>query len=315
MKAEAIKNLSLRKAATFCGTFALAAGLSACGGGLNSDSSSIVSKSSLSTYLSGTDIVAELRTQLDTGNLLIAGLDVPITDKHDPTRVLGHIAIQSSFCGSAICTTGSELVLSVNLTQSAKGSSIVNTLPNGTAIPIGGLGGTPIIGIPIKNNAQLYVGISDKVALMGVALPFKEMDNVGKNLPGVNIFQPFGNNGAGGARGIVGIFTGASAGQSGLALFVDLSTVIHKPAEVAPKTLASLDGIRDGVSSSGAALMRSAAALSGAELDVVREASVSLAPNAQPLQLVEVKPSRKMERKLLMRMAQLNNEGAILNVR
>src|SRR3712207_8816951 len=56
-----------------------------------------------------------------------------------------------------------------------------------------------------RSGAKLYVAMTQGVALMGVALPFKALDNVGQYVPGAAIFYPFQ---ASPVNGIIGLFTG-----------------------------------------------------------------------------------------------------------
>lgn len=259
------------------------------GGGIGS----IVNGVQVRTYEMGGDLWGEMKANLSTGALILTGLNLPIIDPKNPGVILGNVAITSGTCGSAFCSA-SDLALSMNISKVLKTGLVSNTLPNGTAIPVGGIGDTAIIALPLKNTgARLYVGLGKNVALLGIAMPFREFDKIGQYVPGVNLFQPFGSE-KDDVRGIVGIFTGAGAGQNGLALFVDLSKALN--------------------ASSGMMAMRSSAL-------GVMAMEASGAPDSSAAGVVksdliwqEIKPSKSKTRSIYRVLNDLNDERARLHL-
>lgn len=264
-----------------------------CGQNGNSGMASMVQNMQIRTYDVNGETYAELTTQLSTGNMILSGVDLPIVDPHHPERIYGHLALRSSFCQAGKICAGNELSIALNVSQITRSDSAalrVNTLPNGTPIPIGGLQGSTVLGLPIgKTGALAYLGYGDNVALVGAALPFKQLDKVGGYVPGVNIFQPFGSDKV---NGIVGIFTGAGPGQTGIGLFVDFYSAMHQdPAPVAGKTVVSL--AKNLVS------------------------SMAIAPQATRSRLTfrDVRPSALKEYRVYQRINEINQQGGVLNLR
>lgn len=221
----------------FLGSVGLAAAgsvLTGCGTA-GSGLSSIVTAVQVKTYTSNNDLYGQLSASLNTGSLLIAGISLPILDPHDPTITYGTVSLNSMFCTSTPCS-GSELDIQLDITQVLRSSAEINTLPNGTTLPLGGLGNTSIVGLNVgSSQAKVYVGVGGKVAVLGVALAFKEFDKIGGYAPGIDVFQPFT---LGTVNGSVGIFTGAKTGQSGIALFVNMSGLI--PSSVTTQGLVEI---------------------------------------------------------------------------
>lgn len=219
------------------------------------------------TYLQDGNLWAEAKVGLDIGNMVLAGIDVPITSPRDPSQILGHVAIRSNWGKS------SELFVTANLSAIYEVSPVDNVLPNGTAIPVTGFESTGVA-LPVgKNGGRLYLGLGDGVSMLGFALPFKELEKTGQYVPGLNIFNGFAS---GGVDGVVGLFFGASAGQSGLGLFIRI------PGS-ATSSLAKL--------SFKASSVRS----------------------VSQVQFLEVQPSKKQRNKLYWKLNELNNRGTQLH--
>ena len=123
-------------------------------------------------------------------------------------------------------------------------------LPNGSQIPVGGLGSLPVINLPIGNTgARVYFAVGkgaagEQIALFGTAITFKEFDSLAKYVGNANLFPAFVF--PDGIRGIAGIFTGTAPSTSGIAVFVDVGPVLPKnmQTQTSPRTLAmSADSI------------------------------------------------------------------------
>ncbi len=198
--------------------------MSGCGksGGLK-----LVKNIQLKTYEMNGDAYAEMIATLDTGNIMLPALDLPIQNPKNPGVSIGHVSIKPVLGG------GSDLGLAVNITQASKGTAGTGgTLPNGTSLPVGGLGGATVIGLTIGNTgSKVYLALGPQTAVLGVAVVIKEFDSIGKNVGGINIFPSFkvGNN----ITGVAGIFTSATPSQSGIAVFADASSILPGAAATA----------------------------------------------------------------------------------
>lgn len=256
----------------------LGTGLTGCGkgGGLGG----MVEDVQVSTIERDGQLYGQLTATLNTGAMMIAGLDVPIVNPKQPGKILGHVSINSNFCGQSFCG-GSVLKVDMNISAISNGGPLDHTLPNGAPVPIGNIEQGAVVALPIGHTgARLYVGMGKNVALVGFALPFKQFDSIGQYVPGVNLWQPFDLGEKG--RGIVGIFTGMQPGQSGLGLFVDLSGVLKK---------SSLQMVRG-------------------EFGAASNVKQQLVPMAG----VESQPSKRDMKKLIRKINELNSRGELLVV-
>lgn len=241
------------------------------------------------TYNQGGDLWASMTSQIDTGAMILAGVTIPIVNPHDPSVQLGSLSMQSNLCNpNGICQGGGTLTIAVNVTQVSHAQILDNKLPNGTMIPVGQAVNNAIVALPLGGTGgKLYVAFGQNIAMLGVALPFSALDNVGQYIPGVNIFEPFANNGI---SGIVGIFTGSSVKTTGVALFVDLSSLLKpKTTTLAVNALSSI---------------RAQASVQ----------SVS-AQQVEPLVLDEVKPSYSDEQAVYYRLWKLNSKRTQLRLK
>jgi len=242
------------------------------------------------TYTQGSDLWTSMTAQIDTGAMILAGVTIPIVNPKDPSVVYGSLSMQSNLCNpNGICGGGGTLTIAVNVTQVSHQQVLDNHLPNGTMIPVGQAVNNAIVALPLGGTGgRLYIAFGQNIAMMGVALPFSALDSVGQYVPGVNIFEPFASNGV---SGIIGIFTGSSVKTTGVALFVDLSGLIHPATTSTTKSLA----------------MRSA--VSGLQAQSVESAQV------QPLVLDEVKPSYSDEQAVYYKLWKLNSKRTQLRLK
>jgi hypothetical protein len=262
MKGLRGKLKSIASASVLLGTAGL---LSACG-----------SSSSVSSIVS--------TIQLSTQDFLITDISLPIVDPNNPSIEYGSISLNNSICmPNTTCTSGGgELVIDVDLTQAADLQSVSDLLPNGTAIPISGLTASSVLAFDVGGTGgKVYLDLAQGQELVGVALPFSELNGVGAYVPGVDIFSPFTVSDV---SGVVGIFAGAGSDETGIALFADLSSVM---------------------SSSSAA-----AASASAE---VAKAAVQVSSKSN-LHMLSVTPSPFNELKLYNSLNELNNQGVELHL-
>lgn len=241
------------------------------------------------TYNQGGDLWTSMTAQIDTGAMILAGVTIPIVNPHEPGVVLGQLSMQSNLCNpNGICQGGGTLTIAVNVTQVSHSQVLDNKLPNGTMIPVGQAVNNAIVALPLGGTGgKLYVAFGQNIAMLGVALPFSALDSVGQYVPGVNIFQPFASNGI---SGIIGMFTGASVKTTGVALFVDLSSLLHSgTSTLAMNALSSV---------------RAQAAVQAADVQQV-----------EPLILDEVKPSYSKEQAVYYKLWKLNSSRTKLHLK
>jgi hypothetical protein len=136
----------------------------------------------------------------------------------DTSQIIGSLSLKEVF------PKGAEVTIGLDLTVLADLDSDNALLPNGTSIPIGGLGDTPIIGIPVADTAaKAYFALGSGVAVLGFAVPIREFDEIGRRTGRSNLFLPFDFNVI---RGTGGMFCSPNPGKTGLGLFVDIGPLI-----------------------------------------------------------------------------------------
>lgn len=190
---------------------AIAFALAACG------NNSIVENVSVKTNQdSNQDLWVTLTSQLNMGGLAFPALTIPIANPKFPSELLGSVGLQRSLEGKNL------LAVSANLTEISKNQFLQdNELPNGTPIPVSGL--NSVVSVRFNSQSKIYFGGSDNSVMFGVALAIPLFDNIGKYLPGVNLFLPLPTKPN--IEGLGGVFTG-SANQSGIGLFVKVPSAI-----------------------------------------------------------------------------------------
>lgn len=259
------------------------ASLSITAGCGKNQSQNFVKSVNLKTYHYENDAYAEVQAVLNSANMQMPSIDLPIVDPRHPGSIYGRVSLKPTVGGDA------ELGIAVNLTDVAQVPGNDPRLPNGAALPVGGLDSARVVPLPVANTgARVYLaldggfdgGINAKTLMIGTAIPIREFNNIGRYVGGANIFLPFQFNN--GVRGIAGIFTGQGDGQNGFALFVDVSALIPQQQF---------------------ALARYS----------LRSVAAAEQP-AKPLVFREIKPSAAKERRLNERLYYLNKRRTRLSV-
>lgn len=153
------------------------------------------------------------QSEINLGSLQVAGVTIPIFNPKNPSELLGRVALQRSVDSKNI------MLIEANLTALSRNQlQTGGTLPNGQPLPITGM---PIGSININGNSKFYIGAQNDTVVFGAAVAIKGFDEIGKYVPGVNLF--FDIPASNGVSGVGGAFTGPQSGQNGLALFVKVS--------------------------------------------------------------------------------------------
>jgi len=286
MKAKKLNKINTQWALS---VLLLSTGLLGSACGKESPVASVVTNVQLkTTQLDGDDWV-QVSASLTTGGFKLAGVNLPVSDPKDQ-RVYGQITLIPNLC-SANCVNGGELALAVNLTKATSVNGVDPLLPNGTALPVGGLQNATVVAIPVQDTGVLiYFAFGPGVAMLGTAVPFKALDPAGQYLPGANIFVPlqFGPVGVN-----AGMFVGSATNTTGIGLFVDLASVMDQlNNSLNPRSFAAMVNNSDGMGS--------------------RSTPVNF---RSALKMKKVKPSSRDEQRFYKKMYQLNNQGLKLEVR
>lgn len=176
-----------------------------------------------SNVLSGVKVTSETRNNdvwvsfsadLNLGAMSFAAISLPIIHPRGNMPV-GQLDLTPGLNGM------SNIRISADVTALADVQTTQAALPNGNLIPL--IANNQVIAIKIGGGARVYLALSEKVTAIGVAVPISAFDQIGRTLPGLNFF-PIVN--VDNVIGTAGIFTGAQAGQNGIAVVADVSKVI-----------------------------------------------------------------------------------------
>ena len=196
--------------------------LTSCGkNGSVSPVQNIVKDVTLTTSIENGDMFINLGLLISIGNVVMTSVTLPIVNPMDPSKQYGSVSFKPTMQSGV-----NELLLKANLSQatSLKGGARA-TLPNGQALPIGGLEGVDVLELAIDQiHSKIYIALTKTKTLFGFAIAIKEFDAVQHSLPNANIFLGFNIKNV---IGMVGLFTGSNSMENGLAAFIDLSSVFN----------------------------------------------------------------------------------------
>ncbi|MBF0314840.1 MAG: hypothetical protein HQK50_02110 [Oligoflexia bacterium] len=179
----------------------------------------VVKDVSLKASIEDSEVWLGLSAVFNLGSMSMTGIKLPIIDPNDSSKVYGEIFFKPTMEGNY-----NEVGAKINLSYAAKLPGGFASLPNGEELPVGGSNSSQIIELAISQiHSKVYIGLDQNFTLFGFAISIKEFDTLAKYVGGANIFLGFNIKGI---RGMVGVYTGLDTLQSGLAFFVDLSSVI-----------------------------------------------------------------------------------------
>lgn len=190
--------------------------LSACGKG------NWVQDARLRSYVEGGDQYGEVIARVQSGQMQLPSLEIPIVRPQQPGVIFGRVAVRGGVGGA------SDVSIALNLTRVAKlptGSSDL-TLPNGSPLPVAGVDPSKTLSFQLGDgHSKVYVNMSPEsgTAMVGTALVIPQF-NVG--IP-AEIFLPFVSS-DGKVHGLAGVFTGALPMTSGFGLFADISGLLQQ---------------------------------------------------------------------------------------
>lgn len=200
-----MKNLFANLAAIVALTF-----FASCG----QNASSVLSNVSVSSSQVNNDTYVSLTADLNLGAMSLPAVSLPIPDPHGQGPV-GSVELVPGLNGK------NQIKVSVDLTAIAHVQASSALLPNGNAIPL--IANNSTIAISLGGGAKIYLTLTNSVTAIGVAIPISSFDSIGASLPGVNFFPVVNLNNV---VATAGLFTGAKAGQNGIAIVADVSKIV-----------------------------------------------------------------------------------------
>ena len=121
-----------------------------------------------------------------------------------------------------VSMAGRNLGVVINLSAILDLQTLQGTLPNGTSVPF--VNANEVVIIPIeKAGVELYVSFSQGQIIVGATVAIKQFDGIGASVGNLNLLPMFSIQGI---QGAAGTYHSRTAGQNGIALFVNASSVI-----------------------------------------------------------------------------------------
>lgn len=205
---------------------------------------SMVTAVNISTEEVNHDRYADLDIQFRTNGIALPTIALPIFDPSNPSQNFGELELKQ------ISSSIGQAKVGVNLSVVARLPSGDPTLPNGNAIPLAGTSSaSKVLSIPIPTTAfVLYLAIEmnainpsqSPLLMMGLALPFRQLDSIGQSIGNSQMFLPFNVQGV---TGTAGLFASKDLGKSGFGFFIDFAGLIPQkstPAVISQFQLSTL---------------------------------------------------------------------------
>ncbi len=205
--------------------------LSACG----SNQNLAIKGVDVSTSQINSDTYVNMEAIILMGSLSFPNLQVPVLNPQT-LQPIGQLTLQH------LNDNSNSLSVSIDYSQVAKlNPALGQTLPNGREIPILlGAQNAALAAIPILTGSKIYLGGDlNKDLFIGAAIAIPAFDSIMTKVPiPLNIFFnfPFSTE----ITGVGGLFSGPSAGQNGVAVFVKRSA----PTTSTPTPPTALTGLR-----------------------------------------------------------------------
>ncbi len=262
--------IAIASVVVICGTLA-----TGCGGGSGFN---LVKGANVVTETVNGEARVRLDVVLNTKSIRLPSFSVPIVNPKKPgNKSYGTLSLRPNAGGGGIIT------VDVNLTAATNDKVLDGRLPNGSLIPIG-VGGAEVLGFQVRGSgSKVYVALANGIAMIGTAITIKEIDRLGSIVGGANLFPQFSSNKI---RGVAGIFTSSTAGQSGIGVFADFGALLKQT-----KTNGVLMAQMSGLSSYDAA-----------------PSMLTQAAQVSRMSVVSKKPSRSKEKKMNRWLYRLNKD-------
>ncbi len=173
-------------------------------------SSQMVTDVSVDSRVQDGEVLLDLVADLNIGNLQMPNVSLPITSHGE---YLGEVNLNSPGFGE------NQIEINLNVSRATDLNLISTTLPNGMALPV--IRDNPVIVVPVGNGGELYIGLSDNNVAIGVAIPIKSFDKMGRKLGTITLMPYFNKNNI---VGSAGVYTSPNAGENGFAFIADVSS-------------------------------------------------------------------------------------------
>jgi hypothetical protein len=179
------------------------------------NSSNVLTGVTVGTTTVNNDVMVSVAANINLGAMSLPAVSLPIPDPHGQGPI-GSVELVPGLNGV------NTVKVTVDITALTNVQPALATLPNGNSIPLIASNGT--VAISLGGGAKIYLTLSQTVTAIGVAIPISSFDSLGATLPGVNFFPVVSINNV---VATAGLFTGAKAGQNGIAIVADVSKIVN----------------------------------------------------------------------------------------
>jgi hypothetical protein len=163
------------------------------------------------------DIFVSLTADLSIGNVQLPNAGIPIILPRTGKEI-GLLTLQTTSDGR------NQIHVELNVSETANLNLEKVKLPNGSMLPL--VGENQVLKIPLGGKLIVYLSLGANNAALGVSIPIKTFDAIGKKVGTASLMPMFNKNGVVGAAGV---YTSKTAGLNGFALVADLSSVLNLP--------------------------------------------------------------------------------------
>lgn len=195
------------------GMVCLCLGLAAC------SPEGLIRDAELSSSVQQGDLYVGLKTRMEASNIQMVSAQIPIMNPDNPAEMIGRLSISSLSPG----ITELELLFNFSRVSSLPRLKPETGLPNGTSFPVYGVNSQNWYSLPLggSGSSRMYLNLdlSTSKVVVGYTLSSESL-NAGVI---ANLFTGYQG------QGVVvygGIYSGPLPGQSGLAVFGDVTSVL-----------------------------------------------------------------------------------------
>ena len=162
------------------------------------------------------DLYVTLTADLSIGNVQLPNAGIPILLPKSGKEI-GLLTLQRTADGR------NQIEVDLNVSETANLDLERVTLPNGGSLPL--IADNPVLVIPVGKGVDVYLSLSETNAAIGIAIPIKAFDKIGKEVGTASLMPMFNKNNI---LGAAGVYTSKTPGLNGFALVADLTTVIDR---------------------------------------------------------------------------------------
>ncbi len=176
--------------------------------------SASVTDVSLSASNVDNDVVVDLSANLSIGSLSLPNVSLPINLPKIGSEI-GTVSLISDGLGT------NTISVQINVSEAANLELETVTLPNGLVVPL--IATNSVLKIELSSGVQIMLSLAENAQAIAVVVPISTFDQVGAKVGTASLIPTFNVNEINGAAGI---YLSGTAGENGIALALDLSSVL-----------------------------------------------------------------------------------------